>query len=120
MPHECSIIRVTYGETEYGGESQTRQTISKGIKCFVQNAKIDEISRYQKREIDVETKIYFLDEPDLKEGDFVYITKNNKGLSYVGQTFEFMSIDDATAGHGIAWKGMFSRETNPVQPVTGT
>lgn len=118
FPHECTILRTEFGETEFGGDTEQRVELAKGIECFVQSMKIGERERWFKREIDVDVKIYFKTEPVLQEDDFILITKNDQGTSYVGQTFIFKAIDDATAGHGIAWKAVAKRETNPTQPKT--
>jgi len=116
FPHECSILRPEYGETEYGGDTESRPEVAKNIECFVQNMKIGEVTQWAKRKLDVETKIYFKTEPNLREGDFILITLNTQGTSYVGQQFKFMGVDDATAGHGIAWKAVCKREADPVAP----
>ena len=116
VPHEASILRPEYGETEYGGQTQSRSTVASGVKCFVQNMKIAERSAYAKKMIGVEVKIYFTDEPNLREGDFITITRNTQCTSYIGQTFEFISIDDSSAGFGIIWKAVCKREVNPPEP----
>lgn len=118
MPHECTILRRSYGEqTEFGGEKELKDAVAGGVKCFVQNANANEITRFAKSEMMVSTKIYFTSEPPLREGDQVLITANCQGTSYLNQQFKFQAIDDATAGFGILWKGFFLRESNPIEPV---
>jgi hypothetical protein len=116
MPHECSIYRTQYGRTEYGGDTETRPEIAKNVKCFIQNMGISDRERWAKAEFNVDTKIYFIDEPPLKEGDFIVITRNDQGPSYIGHTFKFRAIDDSSAGFSVIWKAVCKRETNPIQP----
>jgi len=118
MPHEVTILRRSYVErTEFGGEKEQLDAIAGNVCCFVQGASAGEIEKFAKREMSVSTKAYFPTEPPLREGDEILVTKNNIGTSYIGQKFKFQAVDDATAGFGILWKGMFMRETNPVEPV---
>lgn len=124
LPHECAIIRPEYrqgagGEFDFGGDVEVRPIIERNIPCFVQNMKVGERERWSHRELDVDVKIYFTEEPNLREGDFILITLNTVGSSYVGQQFKFQGVDDATAGHGIAWKALCKRDVNPVEPVAG-
>ena len=118
FPHTCTIYRPHYGETSYGGETvEGWELVDTGIECFCQNAGNAEIERYLKREMNIDTKIYFKTEPHLREGDLIQINSNSQGASYVDHVFSFQSMDDATSGLGVAWKAMANRYQNPLEPI---
>ena len=115
-PHKVRIFRFRYDSDEYGGEKPAELPVQTGTACGIQSMGQKEIVRYFSREMAVDTKVYFPVEPPLVVGDYIYVESNDAGTSYVGQYFEFKSIDDASAGHGVVWKAMFLRVTNPTLP----
>jgi len=111
LPHTATHTRPSYSNDELGANRQTDVTIATGLKCWVQNANIQEVEAYQKIDTRITHKVFFTTDPDIRPGDDITVTA---GPSFVGKKLEFVSgPTDRSAGLGVLFAGMFEEDDNP-------
>ena len=99
MPHTTKAKRRTRTIDVLGGSMDTFTTVFTDRACWRQSAKAIEIFNNQKIGISVTDKIYFEDDPELREQDIlVFGTTEYKVRSYADS--------DASAGKSVLYKVM--------------
>lgn len=99
FPHICDISQRSRTMGPLGGSTDTRVSISTGIKCWRQTASEEEMLEYQKRGIKVTDKVYFTSDPNVTNEMFITI-------SNVEYDVQSRADPDASAGLGVVWRVM--------------
>ena len=100
LPHTCTAKRRKRTIDSFGGTKDTfPTTLFTDRACWRQAASHKEILEFEKRDISVTHKVYFVTDPEVNERDVLVID---------GDTLEVRSYSDpdATVGKGIAYKVM--------------
>jgi len=99
LPHTCTAKRRTRSVDELGGSKDTYTTTFSDRKCWIQSASHTDIEEFQKRDIVITDKVYFITDPEVDERDILVIE---------GNTYEVRSFanPDATVGMGLFFKIM--------------
>lgn len=110
MPHTATQYRPSYDQDELGGQIPNQQAQATGIECWVQNASMQEIERYQKQDTEISHRVFFPTKPDMRPGDEIVVTA---GPSFVGLTLEFQAgPTDRSAGMGVLFAAVFQEANN--------
>ena len=99
MPHTCIAKRRTRSNDELGGTKDTYTTIFSGRSCWIQAASDTDIVEFQKRDMVITNKVYFVTDPGIDERDILVIN----GENYEVRSFANL---DATVGMGLFFKVM--------------
>lgn len=113
MPHQVRIDRFRYETDELGGNIETPVAIASGVEAWVQNAGMNEISEYQKRDERVTHKVFFPTEPPLRVGDRITVTATTAADGVMaGLELKFLARSDRSAGLGVLYAAMCVEENN--------
>lgn len=104
-PHTITHNRPAHTQGTYGGDRTTDTAQATDVECWIQNATEAEITEFAKRDIRVTHKMYMApdDASGILPGDQFVVTA---GPSFVGQTLNYRSHSDKTAGLGLAARVM--------------
>jgi len=99
LPHTCIAKRRTRSVDAIGGSKDTYTTTFTGRSCWIQAASNNDIVEFQKRDMVITNKVYFITDPEVDERDILIIG---------GDTYEVrcFSNPDATVGMGLFFKIM--------------
>lgn len=116
LPHTATAKRRTRTQGSLGGSKDSYATLWTGKSCWQQPAGDNEVTRYEKRGIDVTNKVYFVEDPQLDERDLLVVTN---ALTSTTMTLEVTSRPrpDTTVGKGIAWKVLCKESTTGSTPT---
>lgn len=116
LPHRCTIARVIRMNDSLGGNVYGVEIEQTDVECWEQKASTSESRDYEKRGINVTTKIYFATNPNVTEQHRILVTERNgtatQNLDITDvanpDTLDVVSSDypDASVGLGILWKVM--------------
>ncbi len=108
FPHLCRIEVEIRASDGLSGTFTTPTVEQTNVKCWEQNASTREIQEYEKRGIQVTSKIYFLVDPQVTSQHSIFITERNGVTVTSPRPFEIVSetLPDATAGLGVVFKVM--------------
>lgn len=110
LPHSGQCQRQRRTADGVGGDRLAFEAFGSAVSCWVQPASQREIVEFQKRDMAVSHKVYFTADPQLQPGDQLVMADVTANQFYRGKTFDFMSIDEASAGTGILIKAFFDQE----------
>ena len=99
MPHTCTAKRRTRTSDAYGGTKDTYSVLFADRACWRQPASNTDIVEFQKRDITVTHKVYFVADPTLDERDI---------LAFGDDDLEVKSYadPDASVGMGVVYRVM--------------
>jgi len=101
------------------------QVLRTGVECWEQQASANEIKDFEKRGIQVQTKMFFTEDPGLTEQHRILVTErmgvpapyldftdvaNPNIMDVVSSTYP-----DASAGLGVLWKAMLRNSQSDTQ-----
>ena len=125
FPHLCSIFRVTPQPDGLGGTIYSVVIEQENVSCWEQKLSSSEVLDYEKRGIKVDTKIYFIDDPQVTERHRILITSRfdvpSPNLDPTDVTnpniFDVKTTDypDASAALQVIWKVMCSTKSGATQ-----
>lgn len=125
FPHLCSIFRETPQPDGLGGTIYTVVIEKTNVSCWEQKLSSSEVLDYEKRGVKVDTKIYFVDDPQVTERHRILITSRfdvpSPNLDPTDVTnpniFDVKTTDypDASAALQVIWKVMCSTKTGATQ-----
>lgn len=104
FPHRVSILRATY-QREAGtlGNYETNEAVATGVHAWIQNASMQEIIEWQKRDEAITNRVIFKADPGLEVGDKIQV---ESGTSFVGDVFVHKAVEDRSAGLGVIWTSL--------------
>lgn len=114
LPHTATIRKSKHVTTETLSTTVTDVDVSTGVKCWVQLASQREIFEANKLGREITHKVYFLNNPNLKENYTLEITAStttDQGM--VGKKMRYKSDADGTAGLGVFYKAFFDENQRP-------
>lgn len=100
LPHTCTAKKRRRAKGTLGGSKDSFPTVVFTDRaCWQQPAGDREIVEFQKRDITITNKVYFISDPELDENHVLVID---------GDTYEVRSHSspDCSAGLGVLWKVM--------------
>jgi len=111
FPHTCSAYPVVRTNDDLGGAKDSYGTaVFTGRACWLQQAGDNEVTRFQKKGIDVTGKIYFTVDPGLTtKHDVVVLDKAGNALGT--WTVKSRPRPDASAGLGVLFRVMVDQST---------
>jgi hypothetical protein len=109
FPHKGTISRLRYERDEYIGNREVAVPLATGVQAWVQNASMSEITEFQKRDMAVTHKAFFLADHGMRPGDLFTVTS---GPAFVGDVLKFQAKSDRSAGLGVVHGAMFELERN--------
>lgn len=125
FPHLCTIGRVTRQNDDLGSNIYGIVVERVGVECWEQQASAGEMNDFEKRGIQVTTKMFFYDDPQLTEQHRILVTERNGipapflDITDVSNpnTMDVKSstFPDSSAGLGILWKVMLSNSQSDTQ-----
>ena len=117
LPHECTIqkrVAVKDGQG-LGGVRDTLTEVSTGVECWEQQASDAEARDYQKRDMRITRKVYFVTDPGLTTRHQIVITKRNgtavAAANQIALDVKSEPRPDSSAGLGILYKVMCDDHT---------
>lgn len=111
LPHRVSLLRPVHSTDEYGGDAHRESVLASGVPAWVQNATDTEVEDYQRWEQRVTHRVWFASLPELRQGDYVYVTS---GPAFAGTCLRVTSLTERTAGLGWGWRAMCEEEVDYV------
>ena len=121
MPHVCTIGRQKRVADTMIGNKYSIVIEQTDVPCWEQKVSAKEIMEYEKRGIDVTTKVYFAENPRLTEQHRILITsrqgiaESNLDITDVGNpnTLDVTAVinPDASAGLGALYRVMCTGNT---------
>lgn len=121
FPHRCSIFRMANQSDGLGGGRYVPILEQSNLECWEQQASASERMDYQKRGIDIGTKIFFLANPNVTERHRILITErdgvasSNLDITDPANPDVFdvstLTYPDASAGLAVIWKVMCKSNT---------
>jgi hypothetical protein len=117
LPHTVSHSRQKYSRDNYLGAISEDESLATGVRAWVQNASMNEITEFQKQDQIVSHKVFYKTDPSLRPGDEITVTA---GPSFIGRVFSFKCITDTSAGLGRVWRCMVDEANNEYKTFSGT
>lgn len=110
FPHLCTISKRTRskGNSTTGGSVDATPAVQTGVECWEQQLSSKEILEFQKRELVVSRKVYFLADPGIGTKNLITITSRD-GLAIPEASQIPMDVvgnaqPDASAGLGVVYR----------------
>lgn len=125
FPHLCTIGRITRTNDEFGGNVYGIEIERTNVEVWEQQASASEMKDFEKRGIQVTTKMFFVEDPQLTEQHRILVTsRNGVAAPYLDITdvsnpnvmdVKSSTFPDSSAGLGILWKVMLSNSQSDTQ-----
>jgi hypothetical protein len=110
MPHRCTIQRITRIDDELIGSRDIPVVEQTGVECWEQQVSAVEALEFEKRGMNVNTKVFFTSNPNVTEKHEIIITQRlGDPIADADQiTMQVVAVPepDATAGMLVAWRVM--------------
>ena len=118
LPHECSIVRRKHTKGTLGGQIINNEIEQTAVVCWEQPQPTSKDEQYQKEGMSINSKVYFLSDPQVTTRHRIIITKRNGTDVATADQVELdvmkTPIPDASVGLGIVYKVECQRYTAEV------
>lgn len=125
FPHKCSIFRMAPQPDGLGGLLYSIVLEQSNVPCWEQQASASEIMEYEKRGVNIQTKVFFADDPKVTERHCLLITERfgeatpNLDVTDVANPDVFnvksFAYPDASAGLAVLWRAMCASRTSSTE-----
>lgn len=83
-----------------------------GISCWLQQASSSEINEYAKRGINIDHKVFFVENPNVTENHQIVVYNRSGVAVNVVMDVHSQPDPDASAGLGVVWRVMTNQVTS--------
>lgn len=106
LPHKATIQRQSLSAGALGGSKATAVVEQTSVTCWEQYASEAEMKKYQKKGMQLHSKIYFASDPGITERNQILITERNGTTVASPIELEVGSeaMPDASSGKGILFR----------------
>jgi hypothetical protein len=115
MPHESTIRRIVRTRDSMAGSRDSFVNERTEEPCWEQQASAKEVMEFEKRGMQIDTKVFYPSNPNVTERHQIVITRRNGEAVAVGNqvVMDVVAVPepDASAGLGIVWRVMCNRLT---------
>lgn len=119
LPDECSIQRLVRTKGELGGSKDAPTVEQTGVSCWEQQVSASDSARYQRQGMELRSKVYFTENPNVSRRHQIVITsRNGTAIASAGQiawdVFD-SPAPDVNVGRGGLFRVMIGRNTSEVR-----
>lgn len=112
LPDKCRIQYNTRTKDAVGGVQDTPVVVQENVSCWLQQASASEIERYAKRGININRKLFFVENPNVTENYEIVVTERSGVACNIKMDVWSEPDPDASAGLGVVWRVMGNEITN--------
>jgi len=113
FPHTCKQKRKRLVRQPLGGSLESDVTITRDLRCWVQNASSSDVAEFQKRDQDVTHKVFFTQDHSLRPED-VLVPDNGP---FADKRLIVRASTERSAGTSIVWAAYCEEQRNE-QPTS--